>query len=279
NNLIRNTAHRAFMLMALIGLVCFLISALLFFRYPGYIFKPITMQAEAKTNFIATISHELKTPLSSMRLNLKLLEDTRIGSLNPEQKELVLAIKEESRKMAAITSELLDLSQIETGNILLNFQPVSSTEIISYVKDTALKQAANKQIRINFSVPSQLPEIYCDSEKTAWVLLNMLNNAIQYSPEGSMVELEVSHQEEAVRFMVRDYGIGIEERYQQQIFERYFRVPGSGRKGTGLGLAISREFIRKQNGHIWVESTPGEGSRFFFELPVYGNFSGTQEKR
>ena len=235
-------------------------------------------QAEAKTNFIATISHELKTPITSLRLNLKLLDDSRIGELNEEQKDIVQALKEETHKMSSITSELLDLAQVETGNIPLNFQPVAPAEIIRYVKNPALNQARNKQIQIDFSIADQLPEIYCDSEKTAWVLLNMLNNAILYSPEGSSVEVEVKQLKDSIRFMVRDFGMGIEEQYLQQIFEKYFRVPDSGQKGTGLGLAISKEFISKQHGHIWVESKPGKGSRFFFDLPLYANYKGVRLK-
>lgn len=229
-------------------------------------------QAEAKTNFIATISHELKTPISSLRLNLKLLDDHRIGELNEEQKDIVRALKEETHKMSTITAELLDLAQVETGNIPLNFQPVIPSEIIRYVRNPALNQAGSKQIRIVFSNPDHLPEIYCDSEKTAWVLLNMLNNAIQYSPEGSLIRVEVTQVRDFVRFMVQDFGMGIEEQYLQQIFEKYFRVPDSGQKGTGLGLAISKEFINKQHGRIWVESVPGKGSNFFFELPLYRNY-------
>lgn len=234
-------------------------------------------QAEAKTNFIATISHELKTPISSLRLNLKLLDDPRIGELNEEQKDIVRALKEETLKMSSITSELLDLAQVETGNIPLNFRPATPDEIISYVKNPALNQAKNKNIRIEFSVPGQLPQIYCDSEKTAWVLLNMLNNAILYSPEGSSVEVEVKQLKDSIRFVVRDYGPGIEEQYLQQIFEKYFRVPDTGQKGTGLGLAISKEFISKQHGNIWVESTPGKGSSFFFDLPLYSNYKGIRK--
>ncbi|MDD4192789.1 MAG: ATP-binding protein, partial [Mangrovibacterium sp.] len=229
-------------------------------------------QAEAKTNFIATISHELKTPISSLRLNLKLLDDSRIGDLNEEQKDIIKALKEETHKMSSITSELLDLAQVETGNIPLNLQPVDPAEIIRYVKSSALNQARNKNIHIRFSVPEQLPPMYCDSEKTAWVLLNMLNNAILYSPEGSPVEVEVKQAGGAIRIMVRDFGMGIEPQYLQQIFEKYFRVPDTGQKGTGLGLAISKEFISKQHGSIWVESTPGKGSRFYFELPLFPGY-------
>ncbi|MCW0483324.1 sensor histidine kinase [Gaoshiqia sediminis] len=226
-------------------------------------------QAEAKTNFIATISHELKTPIASLRLNLKLLDDPRIGELNEEQKNIIQALKEETRKMAGITSELLDLAQVETGNIPLNLQPVLPTEIIQYVKNPALNQAREKHISIDFLVDEPLPYLHCDSEKTAWVLLNLVNNAIQYSPENTQIQVEVKAVNQTVRFMVRDSGPGIEEQYLQQIFEKFFRVPGSGPKGTGLGLAISKEFITKQFGDIWVESEPGQGSRFYFSMPVY----------
>lgn len=226
-------------------------------------------ESEAKTNFIATISHELKTPISSLRLNLKLLDDPRIGELNREQKEIIAALKEETLKMSGITAELLDLAQVETGHVLLNFQAVAPHEIISYIKNPALNLARSRDIRINFFVPESLPEIWCDSEKTAWVLLNMVNNAILYSPEGSEVDINVSKKGASVQFMVRDNGIGIEEQYLQQIFEKYFRVPGSDQKGSGLGLAISKEFISKQQGNIWVESMPGKGSNFYFDLPVH----------
>jgi len=161
---------------------------------------------------------------------------------------------------------------VETGNIPLNLQPVDPAEIIRYVKNSALNQAKNKNITIRFSVPDQLPPMYCDSEKTAWVLLNMLNNAMLYSPGGSQVEVEVKQIKSVIRMMVRDFGMGIEQQYLQQIFEKYFRVPDTGQKGTGLGLAISKEFISKQHGRIWVESTPGEGSKFFFELPLYRSY-------
>jgi len=233
-------------------------------------------QDEAKTNFIATISHELKTPISSLRLNLKLLDDSRIGSLNEEQKELIQALKEETHKMSSITSELLDLAQVETGNISLDFKAVPPSEIIRYVTKPATNHAKDKHVQIRFKLAEPLPEMYCDSEKTAWVLLNLINNAIQYSPEQSQVHIEVKQVNNSVQFMVRDFGPGIEEKYQQQIFEKFFRVPGSGQKGTGLGLAISKEFITKQFGDIWVESSAGEGSSFFFHLPLYKRRIGSQ---
>lgn len=226
-------------------------------------------QDEAKTNFIATISHELKTPISSLRLNLKLLNDSRVGNLNNEQKEIIDALKQETSKMLKITSELLDLAQVETGNIQLNIQIANPVQIINYVKETSLNHAKPKHIHVHFKSDDNLPFIYADSEKTTWVLLNLINNAIQYSDYDSTIDVITEYTGNSVLFQVKDYGIGIEEQYLKKVFEKFFRVPDSSQKGTGLGLAISKEFITKQNGKIWAESSPGEGSSFYFSLPIY----------
>ena len=226
-------------------------------------------QDEAKTNFMATISHELKTPISSLRLNLKLLDDSRIGGLNSEQKQIVHALKTETSKMLTITSELLDLAQLETGNIQLNLHEVYTARLFEYVKDISDTQAKSKNIRINFNPGHNLPPVLADSEKTTWILLNLINNAIQYSPEKSEIQIGAFVSNDEVIYTVQDFGIGIEKKYLNQIFEKFFRVPGTDEKGTGLGLAISKELIIKQKGKIWAESIPGEGSTFFFSLPVY----------
>jgi NtrC-family two-component system sensor histidine kinase KinB len=226
-------------------------------------------QDEAKTNFIATISHELKTPISSLRLNLKLLNDNRIGKLNEEQKSIIDALKHETNKMLKITSELLDLAQVETGNIQLNMQIANPVQIINYVKETSLNHAKPKHIHIQFKTDDNLPFIYADAEKTTWVLLNLINNAMQYSDYDATINVMTEFVKDSILFQVQDYGVGIEEQYLKKVFEKFFRVPGSSQKGTGLGLAISKEFITKQNGKIWAESIPGEGSSFYFSLPIY----------
>jgi two-component system, NtrC family, sensor histidine kinase KinB len=227
---------------------------------------------QAKTNFIATISHELKTPIASVKMSLSLLEDERIGSLNAEQKKLIAHIKDDSERLLRITGELLDLSQVETGNIQLSFQPVRPEAIVNFAVQSIRLQAEQKQVRLDIETAGNLPEVYADLEKTAWVLVNFLSNAIRYSPEQSSVKVKTQLKDErTVIFSVQDYGKGIEEKYRKRIFERYFQVPGGGemKTGTGLGLAISKEFIEAQQGQIGVESRVSEGSRFYFILPVY----------
>lgn len=225
---------------------------------------------EAKTNFIATISHELKTPISSIKMSLKLLKDERVGAINTEQQQLLDHIQEDNNRLLKITSELLDLSQVETGNIQLNFVPVKPVQIVDYALNSVRFQAEQKGVQLNFARDERLPEVQADVEKTAWVLVNFLSNALRYSPEKSKVIIQTIARKNQVEFSVRDSGKGIDEQYQKRLFDRYFQVPtdGQNKSGSGLGLAISRDFIEAQNGRIWVESAIGEGSTFSFSLPV-----------
>lgn len=218
----------------------------------------------AKTNFMATISHELKTPISSIKMSLQLLEKEAGGIVNTEQQQLIHSIKEDSDRLLKITGELLNLSQIETGNIQLVLQPSNPSDLISHAVEAATKEAERYQVNIQVKETDKVPEIFADTDKTQWVLINLLVNAIHYSPPGETVTVSLEQQGTAVRFAVSDKGKGIDPEYTTRIFDRYFQVPGSNKSGSGLGLAICREFIEAQGGKIGVDSQPGEGSTFYF---------------
>lgn len=222
---------------------------------------------EAKTNFIATVSHELKTPISSIKMSASLLADNRVGQLNGEQQELIRSIADDADRLLKITGELLNMSQLETGNIQLKLQPADPVKIIEQAMHAVSFQAQQKGIRIQSRLGQNLPLVEADVEKTSWVLINFLTNAIKFSPEQSDVEVSAFRNSNKVEFLVTDHGRGIDERYLPRIFERYFKVPGTHeRDGTGLGLSISKEFIEAQGGSIWVSSQLGGGSRFGFAL-------------
>lgn len=227
---------------------------------------------EAKTNFIATVSHELKTPLSSIKMSLKLLNDERVGSMNEEQVQLLSHIKEDSDRLLKITSELLDLSQVETGNLKLTFALTKPEDIVQYAIDAVKFQAEQKSIKLEINCNKNLPQVNADIQKTAWVLVNFLSNALRYSAEKSKVVIDVFQEDKFIQFSVQDYGKGIDEKYQKRLFERYFQVPtdGQNKSGSGLGLAISKDFIEAESGKIWVVSEIGEGSKFCFALPIVG---------
>ncbi|MGV3611737.1 MAG: ATP-binding protein [Fluviicola sp.] len=218
----------------------------------------------AKTNFMATISHELKTPISSIKMSLQLLEKEAGGIVDPGQQQLIHSIKEDSDRLLKITGELLNLSQIETGNIQLVLQPSNPYAMISHAVEAATKEAERYQVNIQVNEAEKVSEILVDTDKTQWVLINLLVNAIHYSPAGETVTVSLEQQENNVRFAVSDKGKGIDPKYTSRIFDRYFQVPGSNKSGSGLGLAICREFIEAQGGTIGVDSQPGQGSTFYF---------------
>lgn len=221
----------------------------------------------AKTNFIATISHELKTPIASLLMGISLLHDRRIGTLNEEQNDIVNTLDQEAARLSKITHELLDLAQVETGNIKLNLKNIQPEDVVHFALEAVKFHAERKKVEIKVETAPNLPKIKADMDKTAWVLVNLLTNAIRYSPENGTVVLTVSSVDEVVRFSVTDFGPGIEEKYVGRLFEKFFQVPGSP-SGTGLGLTISKEFIEAQGGVIKVESEPGKGSTFGFDLKV-----------
>ena len=223
----------------------------------------------AKTNFMSTISHELKTPLASSDFSLKLLEDERVGNLNDEQKQLVQSLKDDNKRLLRILSELLDMSQVESGRLQLNISKVSPYTVVEKAEQFVQNAARDKSISIKKSVADNLLSINADEEKLIWVLNNFLTNAIKHSYENSEVQILVKQEEGRLVFAVKDNGKGIEEKYLPRVFERYFKVPGTSEKsGTGLGLAISKEFIEAHGGSVAVESLFGSGSTFSFSLPV-----------
>ncbi|WP_426474091.1 ATP-binding protein [Chryseobacterium balustinum] len=221
----------------------------------------------AKTRFIGTVSHEFKTPISSIQMGLQLLENEKIGSLNEEQQKLIKGIDEDTLRLLKITGELLNIAQLETGVSQLNIRPFKIDTMLEEVIKTNRSAADKRQISIITDIGSGLDIINADQEKTLWVLNNIVSNAIRYSYEQSTVTIKIEKLDsDHVKFSVKDQGLGIDEQYLKHIFTRYFRVPGTKAEGTGLGLSISKEFIEAQRGSIAVESEVGKGSVFSFIL-------------
>lgn len=219
----------------------------------------------AKTNFIATISHELKTPIASIQMCARLLSDNRIGPMNAEQQEIITSLGEETGRLSKLVNELLDLSQVETGNIKLKIESVDPLDLANQAVEAVKFQAERKHVSIRLDAPKELPHVAADFEKTTWVLINLLTNAIRFSPENGNIDIRLQNESNRVSIHVEDSGPGIEEKFLERIFDRFFQVPGTS-KGTGLGLAISREFMEAQGGAIHVQSKYGYGSVFTVDL-------------
>ena len=222
---------------------------------------------QAKTNFIATISHEYKTPITAIKMSLQLLEDERAGgAMNPVQQELVHSIRDDAERLLRITGELLDMAQVESGKIKLELSAVAPDLLVRRAVDAVRTQAEQRQTQLLLEVPEGLSPVHADADKAIWILKNLLANAIRYSPELSQVLVTVQEEQSALVFSVADQGPGIAPQYLKKIFERYFRVPGRTEDGSGLGLAISKEFAEAQGGSISVTSTQGKGSTFALRL-------------
>lgn len=228
---------------------------------------------QTKSHFLATVSHELRTPLSSINFHLKLLQDPRVGTLTAEQQEILASVKQESQRLLALTGNLLDVSRLESETLPLDAQPVPVAELVAQATEPVQLQLAPKSLRLETQLTADLPPVRADREKTVWVLLNLLTNAVRHSPEGATITIAAARTPNgrAVRVAVQDHGPGIAPEDQERIFHRFTQLASAGgapRTGSGLGLSIGREFITSQGGQLGVESTPGAGSTFFFILPI-----------
>ncbi len=221
----------------------------------------------AKTNLLATVSHELKTPLSSINLSLRLLDDKRFGELNSDQKEVVNSLKQQSNRLSRVINELLDYSQIETGNIKLKFSSVKPDEVLDIGMTALMMQVSEKNLNLQTYIEDNLPEIRVDLEKLVFVFINILNNAVRFSPNGSEINIEVRKVDSDVEFSIKDNGQGISKEDCDKLFQRFTQVGNKSKRGWGLGLAISKEFMQAQNGKLRVESELGKGSKFTFSVP------------
>lgn len=223
----------------------------------------------AKTNLVATVSHELKTPLTSLRMALHILLEKTIGRINARQDEMLRGARDDAERLLNILNDLLDLARLEAGNAELRKEPVMPGELLEHVAREAADQAAGGRVRVHWSAESNLPAVHVDRQRISHVFGNLVNNAIKHSPAGADVRLQAASGEEGgVQFTVTDRGPGVPEEFQSRIFDRFFRVPGQDKTGAGLGLSIAREITVAHGGRIGVRSEPGQGSQFFVILPA-----------
>jgi NtrC-family two-component system sensor histidine kinase KinB len=226
---------------------------------------------EVKTNLVSTVSHELKTPLTSVRMGLHLLLEERIGTLNGKQTELLLAAREDSERLLRMINDLLDLAKLESGKAALPSELIEPRELVESASEDLHAFVETRGSRLATNIAPGLPKVFVDAQQIAHVFSNFVSNAVKHTNAGEEIVLAAKKQEGGVRFSVIDHGSGIPAKFRAQIFDRFFRVPGSESSGAGLGLAIAKEIVLAQGGTIGVNSTPGKGSEFYFDLPPANN--------
>jgi NtrC-family two-component system sensor histidine kinase KinB len=223
---------------------------------------------EVKTNLVSTVSHELKTPLTSVRMGLHLLLEERIGSLTRKQTEILLAAREDSERLLRIINDLLDLARLESNETRQVFETVSPESLINTAINRSEPLAESRGFKLKAKAESGLPLVNVDPRQIHHVFSNLISNAAKHSKFGDTIVVAAQQRKGFVRFSVADNGPGIPKEFQSKLFERFFRLPGSDREGVGLGLAITREIVTAHGGSVGLNSSPGEGSEFYFDLPV-----------
>ncbi len=231
-----------------------------------------------RRDFVANISHELRTPLASVRLLAETLEDTI--ETDPEQAQVfVERIEKEVQYLTSLVSELLELSRIESGQLPMVIEPVEAQQLVREGMARLLPQAQRHRVRLRTEIRDGQVLVAADSKQIGRVLVNLIHNAIKFTPSGGEVVVGTFAEPDghSQRFFVRDTGVGIRPEDLPRIFERFYKVDrsrskfdhiGAGGGGSGLGLAIARHIVEAHGGRIFAESTVGQGSTFFFTLPV-----------
>jgi len=221
---------------------------------------------EVKTDLISTVSHELKTPLTSIRLAIHILLNEKLGPLSPQQMELLVTAREDSDRLYRVIEDLLDISRIESGQAEIKLQPVNVEELVLQATDKMRAAFLDRKITLNIELAPDVPRVLADPIRLQLVFDNLLSNALKYTGMGGKVTIAAQPEDSMVRFAVEDTGIGIAPEYLPRIFEKFFRVPGQDQISSGLGLTIAKETVEAHGGAIEATSRPGKGTKFTFTV-------------
>jgi NtrC-family two-component system sensor histidine kinase KinB len=223
---------------------------------------------ELKNDLVATVAHEFRTPLTSLRMAVHLCTEQVAGPLTEKQAELLYAAREDCDRLQGMVDDFLDLSRIESGRVELYPVPTEVANLITAAIEEHKGDADGKDIKLTPELGLPQTSVLADRVRIGHVFSNLIGNALRYTANGGSITVGAVAANGSVRFTVTDTGSGIPKEYQERIFEKFFQVPNSGPKGTGLGLYIAKEIVRAHGGEIGVESEPGKGSMFWFTLPA-----------
>ena len=222
---------------------------------------------EMKSNLVAVVSHELKTPLTGLRMATHLLLDERLGTLSAKQLDLALSARDDAERLHTIVEGLLDISRLEAGRGLLDLRAQDPRALADCAIDAVATAYRDQGVALECAVPARLPAVLADPVRIAHVFTNLLGNALKYTPRGGRVVVAAGARDALVEFTVSDSGAGIPEEHRARIFERFYRVPDQQVDGAGLGLAIAREIVHAHGGELTLDGGDGVGCTFRFTVP------------
>jgi len=223
---------------------------------------------ELRDDVVATAAHELKTPLTSLRMAIHLCIEEAAGPVSPAQGDLLHSAREDCERIQVLVDDILDLARIQSGRTELDLETLEGEAIVEAAVEAHRQMAAEKAVSLRAEALPDGPTVRGDRQRLELVLGNFIANALRHTPAGGEVVVRCSTDDDGLRFEVEDTGEGISAEHQARVFDRFFRVPGRPTKGSGLGLAIAREIVVAHRGHIGVKSKEGRGSTFWFSLPA-----------
>jgi len=223
---------------------------------------------ELKNDLVATVAHEFRTPLTSMRMAVHILLEGIVGPLNDKQLDLIGAARDDCERLQGIVEDLLDLSRIQAGKVEVSLTALPAKSILDAAVAAKVDVARDAGLKLEGDLIEPVLPVLVDPDRINLVFDNLVGNAIRHSPKGGRIVVRARPEKGLIRFEVEDQGPGIPLEYQQRIFEKFFRMPGTKGEGIGLGLYISREIVAAHGGEMGVESEPGKGSLFWFTLRV-----------
>lgn len=229
----------------------------------------ITKTEKLRRDFIATVSHELKTPLTTMQMGASLLSNGALGKLTQEQETVVDAILDDVDRISGMVEDLVELTRLQSGNVSYQFEAASVEEVAQQAAERFAERVQYSGVQLELQIPEGLPLVLADPEKLGWVFNNILNNAFQYTSNGDRITISVRREENVAHVVIQDTGLGIPLENQGHLFEGEFHWNEDDRehRGSGVGLYLSKKIIEAHGGAIFVQSTEGEGSAFHFTLP------------
>ncbi|MDZ7309103.1 MAG: cell wall metabolism sensor histidine kinase WalK [candidate division KSB1 bacterium] len=226
---------------------------------------------QMKSEFMATVSHEFRTPLTAINMTIDILSQEVLGRINSRQRELLNAAKDDCERLKKLVRELLDLLRLESGRYKLKSEALNLHSLLEHALRPLRLQFEEKGVALEVALPPSLPEVPGDQEKLSWVINNLVSNALRYTPSHGKVTISAARANGEIQVCVADTGRGIPADALEAIFEKFVQVkePTDATPGSvGLGLAIAKEVVEAHGGRIWVESEVGRGSRFNFTIPV-----------
>jgi len=233
--------------------------------------EEIKVVTQRKTDFVSAVAHELRTPLTSIKGYAALLSAGKLGQIPPAVKERLEKINKHSDNLSGLINNLLDISRIESGRVEMNIEKINLKETVESFYDLLAPQFKEKQIKFKQDIPPVIKEILADKQQLQRVFINLVGNAIKFTPAGGTITIGAKETNDEIQIVVQDSGIGIPKKDLHKVFEEFYRTDEAVNqqiKGTGLGLSLVKYIVEAHKGKIWVDSDTGKGAKFIFALPL-----------